>query len=89
MFVISLWQQDENHLDVEMRPIRETFPTKPIFSVKDYSKEVLSWFTPENQQVHLDDIIQNNPKWRYEKTDVCRLFLSTLHLANEGKKNIT
>ena len=94
IFVTSLESQDSNYIDVEtsatsgsleMQKSRETFPTKPIFSVEEYSNEVLGWFSDENSQFRFEDIIRNNPKWRYEKADVCRLFLSTLHLANSGQ----
>ena len=94
IFVTYLESQDSNYVNIEasttsgsleMQTSRKTFPTKPIFSVEEYSQEVMSWFSDESSQFRFEDIIKNNPKWRYEKADVCRLFLTTLHLANSGQ----
>ena len=69
----------------EQDDTRRIFQTKATFCVEDYCKEVLAWFSPSQRQFSLVEILSNNPNWRYEKADVCRLFLSTLHLANNGK----
>ncbi len=87
-----------NNKSVETRlessqPVKKpNFVTKRNFCVHDYGKEVLSWFKHpglEEAPCHsFSQIVSQNPKCCYKKKDVSRLFLSTLHLANEGRIGI-
>lgn len=64
------------------------FRTRKIFRVSEYANVVKSWFSTEHNELNLAQIMGNNPTWSFAQEDICRLFLSTLHLANEGKIDI-
>ena len=71
-----------------VRPPKKIFKTRNNFRVEEYSTEALSWFDDEKKEDRLEDLFTKNPKWAFHREDVCRFFLSFLHLANEGRTQI-
>merc|ERR1711862_188689 len=88
---IEAFEDENDIIDKNSQVVREIFPINETFCVKDYCKEILSWFqqTPSHfRRRRFRFCLENHPKWRFKKTDVCRLFLATLHLANAGNISI-
>lgn len=54
-----------------------------VHNIELYKTEVLSWFQPQSAKLHVSKLAEHS-KWKYDEKDICRLFVSTLHLANEG-----
>ena len=78
---------ENSNIAENLREARNTFLTKDTFCVEEYCEEVLSWFfhIPLRRRFRFVSMTTNHPKWMFKKSDVCRLFLATLHLANTGK----
>ena len=77
---------ENSNIAENLREARNTFLTKDTFCVEEYCEEVFSWFfhIPLRRRFRFVSMTTNHPKWIFKKSDVCRLFLATLHLANKG-----
>ena len=77
---------ENSNIAENLREARNTFLTKETFCVEEYCEEVFSWFfhIPLRRRFRFVSMTTNHPKWIFKKSDVCRLFLATLHLANKG-----
>ena len=77
---------ENSNIAENLREARNTFLTKDTFCVEEYCEEVFSWFfhIPLRRRFRFVSMTTNHPKWMFKKSDVCRLFLATLHLANKG-----
>ena len=77
---------EDSNIAENLREARNTFLTKDTFCVEEYCEEVFSWFfhIPLRRRFRFVSMTTNHPKWIFKKSDVCRLFLATLHLANKG-----
>ena len=81
---------ENSNVAKNLREARKTFLTKDTFCVENYCEEVFSWFfhIPLRRRFRFVSMATNHPKWIFKKSDVCRLFLATLHLANTGNDDL-